>query len=157
MNLQRSISNLQKKERRSELQNKILSNIKKRGKDIAFTHKWLQIIVAHIAFRRQKKEWQRRVDYAGYFLRVHWMVVRAKNVLYKKMLRQGPTTDERTRRYIKDSMISMSSMTDFTKYQASNLVCHFLQGIRARRELHRKMSNFHDQIQKIKQRFKEHF
>ena len=121
-----------------------------RGRDIAWTHKWLSVIISHIAMRRQQKEWRRRVDYAQYFQRVHWIVVRARAALDKKILRQGPTIDERLRRYIKDSMISLSTMTDFTRYQAGTMVASFLEKFRERKKLHRNMVDFHFQIRKIK-------
>ena len=65
--------------------------------------------------------------------------------------------DERYRRYIKDSLISLSTMTDFSRYQAGNMIKSLLSGRRERKNLHAKMVSFHAQIRKIKQRFKEHF
>ena len=63
--------------------------------------------------------------------------------LRAKVKRQGPTVDERVRRNIKDSLISLSTMTDFTRYQAGNVIADFLRGKRARKNLHTKMINFH--------------
>ena len=87
MNLQRAAANVQKKERRQYLQEKILNDIRNRGRIVAYTHKWLAIIALQIAFRRMKKEWRRRVQYAAYFQRVQFIVIRARIALQTKIKR----------------------------------------------------------------------
>ena len=154
---QRAVANLQRKERRKELQEKILGDIKERGRSIVFLQKWASVIMLHKAFRRFQREVRRKASEAEYFQKVMWTVIRARRRIQYKIRRQGPTAEERMRRTIKNSLISFSSMADFTKYQAGERIWSLLWALKTRRDLRRTMLDFHEKIRRIKVRFKQHF
>ena len=76
--------------------------------------------------RRFKREVKARHDDQEYMKRVAWIAMRVRMKLGHLLVKQGPNFDERHRRTIKNSLISFTSMADFTRYQAGTVLRNFL-------------------------------
>ena len=157
MKLVRAHASVHRKERRKELQVKILSDISENQRSVYYYMKWVCAIKLNRVFRVFKTEVKRRHDEQEYLARVHWIAVKARNQMRVMIEKNGKDPEERIRRMIKNGLISFSSMTNFSMLQAGNRIVTLLRAKQTRYDLFCKMKEFHAHIRKIKERFKDHF
>ena len=78
--------------------------------------KWYRAILVHKAATKIRADMVKKKEEAHFLASIFWTVLKIKIRMGSKIRRNGPTPEERTRRQIKNSMISLGSSVHLRDY-----------------------------------------
>ena len=91
----RSLQAVTKKERRKDLQERIVQQLQKQAADRQFVTTWVKAILVHKAVTKIRADMVKKKEEAQFLASIFWTVLKIKIRMGSKIRRNGPTPEER--------------------------------------------------------------
>lgn len=99
----------------------------------------------------------KKKEEAHFLASIFWTVLKIKIRMGSKIRRNGPTPEERTRRQIKNSMISLGSSVHLRDYTGQKMIYRVLEGLRMRQEIKQDIIDTGLWVRRIQERFRSYW